>query len=251
MMYLKNLIFKILIVCSLFIVNFSNAQKIKEKDGLVTLDGKPFVKMIKTKAWMIYNNFTIQNLSEVDLATFNYRTKTRKKWDEKKRKYVDQTIIYYTVNFTESGGYAVINDQLSKKMVIKIFLKNNIIKDGTIDPIAERQYINRLGGSYPKDIPIHMSKSSIVLKENLITIDGKTVGKYIEKYADTTKTSFTVSIYNAKSNEKIAEAQALVNEPMDWDVKTMSDEKSTSILYDAPEAKEKLFKWLVQKKYFE
>ena len=56
-MSFKSLKFKFLIISSLLIFNFSNAQKIKEKDGLVTLDGNPFVKMIKTKAWMIYNDF--------------------------------------------------------------------------------------------------------------------------------------------------------------------------------------------------
>jgi hypothetical protein len=250
-MYFKKIKFKFLIISSLLIFNFSNAQKIKEKDGLVTLDSKPFVKMIKTKAWMIYNDFTIQNLSEIDLATFNYRTKTRNKWDKEKRKNVEETIIYYTVDFTESGAHAVINEQLSKKMVVKILLKNKLVKGGVIDPLAEKQYINRMGGSYPRAIPTHLSKSPIVLKENIITIDGKTVGKYIEKFSDTTKTSFMVSIYNAKNNEKIAEAKASANQPMEWEVKTMSDEKTTSILYDAPEEKEKLFKWLVQKKYLQ
>lgn len=240
---------KLLLFSSLLMLNFSNAQKIKEENGIITLDGKPYVKMIKTKAWAIFNNFTIQNLSGVDLATFNYRTKTTRTWDEKKRKYVEGSTVYYTVDFAESGGHAAINEQLSKKMVVKIFLKNNLIKEGVIDPLAEKQYINRLGGRYPKAIPIHESESPVVINDNLISIDGNIVGKFIEKYSDDTEDKILISVYETKHNEKVAEAITSTDNPVEWDVKTMSDEKSTSIMYESPEEKEKLFKWLIQKKY--
>lgn len=230
-------------------LNFSNAQKIKEDNGIVTLDGKPFVKMIKTKAWTLYNNFTIQNLSGVDLATFNYRTKATRTWNKEKRKYVEGSTIYYTVDFAESGAHASIDEQLSKKMVVKIFLKNNLIKDGTIDPLAEQQYINRLGGRYPQAVPLHESKSPIIINDNSISMDGKIIGKFIEKYSDTTNVNIVVSVYETKHNEKVAEATTSVNNPIEWDVKTMEDDKSTSIMYESPEEKEKLFKWLVRKKY--
>lgn len=247
--YMISIKLKLLLFSSLLMLNFSNAQKIKEENGIITLDGEPYVKMIKTKAWAIFNNFTIQNLSGVDLATFNYRTKTTRKWDEKKRKYVEGSTVYYTVDFAESGGHAAINEQLSKKMVVKIFLKNNLIKDGVIDPLAEKQYINRLGGRYPMAIPIHESKSPVVINDNLISIDGKIVGKFIEKYSDDTEDKILISVYETKHNEKVAEAITSADDPIEWDVKTMSDDKSTSIMYDSPEEKEKLFKWLIQKKY--
>ena len=134
-------------------------------------------------------------------------------------------------------------------MVVKIFLNNNLIKDGAIDPLAERQYINRLGGRYPRAIPIHESKSPVVINDNLISIDDKIVGKFIEKYTDETEGKFVIYVYEVKHNEKVAEAITSANNPIEWDVKTMSDEKSTSIMYDSPEEKEKLFKWLIQKKY--
>jgi hypothetical protein len=248
-MNIKNVKFSLFLLTSFLFINFSNAQKIKEEDGLVTLDGKPYVKIIKTKAWLVYNNFTIQNLSGVDLATFKYRTKTSQKWDDNKGKYVEESTIYYTVDFTGSGAHANIYEQLGYKMVIKILLKNNLIKDDAIDPIAERKYINKMYGSYPQAIPPYLSNSPIILEGDLITIDGKTLGKFIEKYSDTTKTTLVISIYDRIHNEKIAEAKAPSYEPVEWEVYTETDDKSSSILYTAPEAKEKLFKWLVSKQY--
>lgn len=240
--------FILILIISVLANNFSNAQKIKEENGLITLDGKPYVKMIKTKAWLVYNDFTIQNLSGIDLVTFNYRTKMRKKWNEEQRRYVEETVIYYTAKFTESGAHVVINEQLSKKMVVKILFKNKLVKDDLIDQLTEKQYVNRMGGTYPKKLPIHQSKSPVVIKGNLITIDERVVGKFIEKYSDSTKTTLVISVY-ANNSEKIAEAKVLVSELIEWDVKILIDDKSTSILYDSPEEKEKLFKWLVQKKY--
>ena len=240
---------KMSMLSMLLMLNFSYAQKIKENNGIVTLDGEPFIKLIKTKAWLMYNNFTVQNLSGVDLATFNYRTKATKKWNEEKGIYEEGSTIYYTVDFAESGGHAAINEQLSMKMVVKIFLKNNLIKDGSIDPIAEQQYINRLGGRYPKPVPIHESDSPIVIKDNFISIEGKTIGQFIEKYSDSTEVSIVVFVYETTHNEKVAEATRLTKDPFEWSVNTMSDDKTTSILYESPEEKEKLFKWLVQKKY--
>ena len=135
------------------------------------------------------------------------------------------------------------------RMVVKIFLKNKLINDGVFDPLAEEQYINRLGGRYPSPVPIYLSESPIVIQDNLISIDGKVIGKFIEKNLDSTEGNVVISVYEITHNEKVAEATRSAKDPVEWYVKTNSNDDTTSILYESPEEKEKLFKWLVQKQY--
>lgn len=57
-----------------------------------------------------------------------------------------------------------------------------------------------------------------------------------------------INIY-LSSGEKIATARADLKDPSEWSVYSVSDDKTTDILYEKPFSKEKLFNWLISKKH--
>lgn len=225
-----------------------NAQKIKYNKGLVTLDGKPYVKLIKkVKYVFVHNNFWIQNLDGKELMSAEVKERITRKWSTEKGKYVDETSYYYIVHFKESEAKVVLNRQLSKKGLIKMVFKNKLIKDNQIDPVAERKYILNYGGS----IDGIKSTASVVIREDQIFHYDKLIGNFITQSSTSDKGVLqkNLLVYN-NDGEKVAEAIAPIENAVEWSVYTYQDEKMSFIRYEASDDREKLFKWISDKKYF-
>lgn len=240
------MICRILLLLFLF-SNGVNAQKIKDNKGIITVDGKPYVKLVKKVQYVfVHNNFWIHNLDGNELMSAIVKEKISRVYNKQKRKYVDETSYYYVLYFKESEAQVVLNQQLSKRGLIKLIFKNNLIKNNQIDPIAEREFISKHGGS------VHGIKSTAlpVIKEDQIFHYGKLIGNFISKpsTSEDGTTQTTIMVYN-NNGEKVAEAIAHTDDAVEWSVYTYGDEKMTFIRYEAAETKEKLFKWMSDKKY--
>jgi hypothetical protein len=239
-------------ICSIVLILFLfsngvNAQKIKYNKGIVTLDGQPYVKLIKkVKYVFVHNNFWIQNLDGKELMSAEVKEKITREWNKENREYEDNTSYYYVIHFKESEAKVTLNQQLSKKGLIKMVLKNKLIKGNQIDPIAERSFISRYGGS------IHGIKSTAlpVIKEDQIFHYGNLVGNFITQ-SSTSESGVAQTILLVYNNdgEKVAEAIVHEENAIEWSVYTYSDEKMSFVRYEAEDDREKLFKWISDKKY--
>jgi hypothetical protein len=227
--------------------NVVNAQKIKDNDGIITIDGKPYVKLVKkVKYLLIYNDFWIQNLDGKELMSAEVKQKTTRQYNSEKREYEDMTSFYYELYFNESEARVVINEQLGKKALIKKVFKNDLIKGNKIDPMAEREFILKYGGS------IYGIKSTAlpIIKEDQIFHYDNLIGNFIAQ-SSTSENGVpeTILLVYNNSGEKVAEAIAQAENPVEWSVYTYRDDKMTFIKYQAFETKENLFKWISDKKY--
>jgi len=234
------------ILCAMLMCNLAFAQKkkIEEVNGNVMVDGNPYAKLVKTNAELFSNNFSFQNLSGVELIYLQYHTRERQTRNEKTGKWETHSYPYYVVNFIKSGASVMLSEgTLGEKGAMKIVVENNLIKDEAIDPVAEERYVrvNNGKGAAPKN--------EVAINGEQISLDGKVIGKILPKSGQSeSEGTMSFSIYN-NSGEKVAEAEAPVVNPSEWNVKTMSDGKTTSILYESTGAYEKLCKWCVDKQY--
>jgi len=228
-------------------VNFAFAQKkkIEEINGNVMVDGQPYAKLVKTKVGggdLFSNNFSFQSLSGTELIYMKYHTRERQVRNEKTGKWETHSYPYYVVNFINSGASVTLpENSLGEKGAMKIVVENNLIKDDAIDPVAEERYVKVNNGR------AGAPKNEVAINGEQITLDGKVIGKLLPKSTQGSDTMI-FSIYNI-SGEKVAEAEAPVVNPSEWTVKTLSDSKTTSILYESTGAYEKLCKWCIDKQY--
>jgi len=244
---MKNLKTFLFAICVALFASNAIAQKIDEDNGVITVDGKPYAKIVKTKAWLFNSNFSIQSLAGEELIFIKYHTRTKRgAWNEKTRKYDESEEIFYEVNFIGSGNMVTVNKSLAANGAMKLVVENKLIEGNAIDPEAEDRYVTVNHGRFAK--PKVVTKSPVVINGDQITKDGKVLGKMLVRSTTATPELMSIAIYDA-SGEKIADVEALVADASEWNVKTMSDGKATSILYDTPEEREKLCAWLIDKGY--
>ena len=156
-------------------------------------------------------------------------------------------------------------------------VENNLIKNNAVDYDAERRFMQVYHGRYPtaeapasNNAPVVVninnapaqasteaatsappkSKSPVTLNGNEIMRDGNVIGKFRQ---DTTSSNYsekqTMIIVYSEGGDKVAEAYAPVASPKEWYIKTFSDGKNFSIMYDSPGEREKLFRYLADKNY--
>lgn len=195
--------------------------------------------------------------------------------------------LYYKAVFINTGSEANLRHQ-SAKGFAKLVVESNLIKDNAIDPISEKRFILLNNGTTPSiekpnnepsasspalvvninnnvgntgstssttsstltATTVAKSKSPVVINGNQITRDGLVIGKYRQ---DTTSSAYVqktvvLTIYS-EGGEKIAEATAPITKPQEWVIKLLNENKTLNVMYDAPNEKEKLFKWLADKNY--
>ncbi len=247
------MLFTILISSSLH----SQKQKLKlkfdDENQLIYVNGKAYAKMIKTNADFVGINkhFTIQNLSGEELMFMKYTPKEH--WDREEQQNV--TTIYYDIMFTESGATASVKKGfgLGEKGAMKLFIKNQLMKNHAIDPHAEAKYIRANNGNYPEKQVVDKNAKSdapVILNGDQITLDGNIFGKYIIKSIESSSSEerTLITIYS-NAGEKIAKIEAPVLNASEWTMTTSSDGKTTEFLYKSREETEELIKWLIDKKY--
>lgn len=110
--------------------------------------------------------------------------------------------------------------------------------NASMDPEAVKRYVR-------KNNPSSKPEGYILVDRNQILNNGKVIGKHLVKYDSTAAGSMMIIHIFGTSGEKCAVAKALVENAMEWEVFTPKDEKTTSILFEPPNEKEKLFNWLL------
>lgn len=262
---------------SLFLyTNYSFAQKVIYDEDTIKIDGKPYAIMKKRNAGPMRSDFAVSSLSGTELLYFKSLLRT---WTGSGFKFGANDEIYYQVNFIATGSKADLK-YYNGNGFAKLVVENNLVKGNTIDPESEKRFIQLNNGWFPRNskpepekspavivtinnnnggsgenaatpaVAAPKSKSPVTITGNQIIRDEVTIGKFKQ---DTTSSSYSqksvvVTIYS-EGGEKVAEASVPVANPQEWNVKTLKDNKTFNILYDSPNEKEKLFKWLADKNY--
>jgi hypothetical protein len=277
--FLKKLFF---IVTAMLIsqCGFSQKMKVTYDDDTIKVDGVPYAIMTKKSAGVLIYDYSVRNMSGTELIFFKvllrdtYGTRTYTAYGQGQE-------IYYEINFIASGGKAEM-DHKSGKGLAKMVVENNLIKNNAIDYEAERRFMQVYHGHYPSsEAPVSnnsapvvvninnappqasteqiapppappKSKSPVTINGNEIIRDNNVIGKFREETTSSTysEKQLLITVYS-EAGDKIAEASAPVASPKEWYIKTFSDGKNFSILYDSPGEREKLFRYLADKNYFQ
>jgi hypothetical protein len=256
--------------------NYSFAQKVSYDKDTIKIDGKPHAIMKKKNAGPMRSDFAVSSLSGIELIYFK---STLRDWTGSGFKFGAGEELYYQVNFIATGSKADLK-YYNGNGFAKLVVENNLIKESAIDPESEKRFIQLNNGWFPRNpkpeadkspaviVTINnnnggvgdnsntpaatapKSKSSVTITGNQIIRDEVTIGKFKQ---DTTSSSYSqkslIVIIYSEGGEKVAEASVPLANPQEWNVKTLSDNKTFNILYDSPNEKEKLFKWLADKNY--
>mgnify|MGYP006103011699 CR=1 FL=1 len=242
---------KVLLIIAVLITSLGlNAQSTKydKENEEILLDGEYYAKLVKSKhnGIGLIKNFSIQNRDGEELIFFKYRS--YREWDSRNRKYIDKAA--YDITFINGLGKVYIKKQFTVNSAMKLVTSNNLIMNDKVDPEAEKRFISVYRGSQGNNQEVKVEVSDIDISNNEIIKEGNKLGKFIEK----TKTNnsgveqTTINVY-LTSGEKIATATTDLKDPSEWSVYTSIDDKTTEILYESSFSKEKLFNWLILKKY--
>lgn len=260
----------------LFCTNDSSAQKVKYDDDTIKVDGKPYAIMKKKSAGPMRSDYVVIGLSGTELLYFKSMLRT---WMGTGFRFGQSEELFYEANFMATGSKAELKHYNGNGFA-KLVVENNLIKGNGMDPESEKRFIQLNNGSFPSNsnsetnktpsVVVNInnsnggsgdnnttptttapkSKAPVTITGNQIIRDNVVIGKFKQ---DTTASSYiqktvVVTIYS-EGGEKVAEASVPVANPQEWSIKTLSDGKTTNILYDSPNEKEKLFKWLADKNY--
>lgn len=265
--------------------NYSHAQKNKVSwdEDTVRVDGKPYAIMKKKNAGPMRNDFVVSSLSGTELLYFKSMLRP---WTGSGFKLGKSDELVYESNFMSTGSKADVTQFIGGGFHIgnnfaKLIVENNLIKGDIIDPESEKRFIQLNNGTMPSNpssettnvVPavvvninnnngtsgdnnsaatttIPKSKSPIIISGNQIIRDSVVIGKFRQ---DTTTSSYSqktiVIVIYSEGGEKVAEASTPVTSPQEWNIKILSENKTFNILYESPNERENLFKWLADKKY--
>ena len=250
---MKSIIRKVLLVALVLITSLGLSAQIAKYDKQneeILVDGEYYAKLVKSKhnsnGIGLIKNFSIQNREGEELIFLKYRS--YKEWDSRIRTYIEKPA--YDITFINGLGKVYIKKQFTVKSVMKLISTNNLIKNDKIDQEAERRFISVYHGSQGNNQEVKVEVSDIDISNNEIIKEGNTLGKFTEKIStDADGKEQTVLKIYTNNGEKIATATVDVENPSEWSVLTLSDGMTTDLLYEASFSKEKLFNWMISKKY--
>jgi hypothetical protein len=227
------------------------------------------------------SDFIVSSLSGTELLYFKSKVLP---WTGTGFKFNREEELVYESNFMATGSKADVTQAIGNgfnigKRFVELVVENNLIKGNSIDPEAEKRFIQLNNGTMPYNsneanktpavvvninnnngvtsdnnstptTSIPKSSSAISITKNQIIRDSNIIGKFRQ---DTTSSSYSqktvvITIYSA-IGEKIAEASTPVANPQEWSIKILSENKTFNILYDSPNERENLFKWFADKRY--
>ncbi len=262
-----------LILC--FNYSYAQKQKVKYDDDTIKVDGKPYAILKKKYAAFLRNDYVVTSLSGTELIYFQSMLRP---YIGTGFKFGSDEELYYEVNFTGSGSQAELKHYYGSGFA-KLIVENNLLDGNAIDPVSEKRFIllhhgimgtntqtsapsppvgnknSNIGNSGDNNsnsnsITVPKSKSPVVLVGNKIMRDEKVIGKFRQ---DTTTSTYSqktvVIIVYAEGGDKIAEVSAPIANPKEWNIKILSENKTYIVLYDSPNERENLFKWLSDKNY--
>ncbi len=260
--------------------NYSVAQKVKCDNDTLKVDGKPYAIMKKRSAGPMRSDYVVSALSGTELIYFKSLIRD---WNGTGFKFGPSDELYYEANFIATGSKAELKHYTDNGFA-KLVVENNLLKGNAIDTESEKRFILLNNGTFPQDRRISQapvdkapavvvninnntgnaaegtanktapaapkSKSPVSVSGNKIIRDEIVIGKFRQ---DTTSSAYsqktTIVVVYSEGGEKIAEASAPIENPQEWTIKILSEDKVYNIMYDSPGERESLFKWLADKNY--
>ncbi len=276
---MKNTTTIICLLLTLFLYShYSYAQKVEYDDDTVKVDGRPFAIMKKKSAGPMRSDFIVSGLSGTELLYFKSMLRT---WMGSGFRFGQGEELYFEAYFIATGNRAELKHYTGKGFS-KLLVDNNLIKGNAIDPESEKRFVQLHNGTLASTTPVTTSdkapavivninnnsvnsgenhstgttiaapksKSPVILDGNKIMRDDNVIGKFRQ---DTTSSTYSqksiIILVYIESGEKVAEASAPITNPQEWSIKILSENKSYNIIYDSPNERENLFKWLADKNY--
>jgi len=120
------------ILIALFAFNVANAQKIKLKRGFIYADGDKYAKYEKEAGNMSIYSLDEEEEELVYLKFYDPTPSIRDNGDG-----------YFIVRFLDSGDEVEI--QKSRRGIIKLLVKNKVIKDNKVDKERLKRFVNKYG----------------------------------------------------------------------------------------------------------
>ena len=250
---MKSIIRKVLLVALVLITSLGLSAQIAKYDKQneeILVDGEYYAKLVKSKhnsnGIGLIKNFSIQNREGEELIFLKYRS--YKEWDSRIRTYIEKPA--YDITFINGLGTVNIKKQFTVNSAMELVISNNLILNDKVDPEAENRFISVNRGTQGNNQEVKGEISDIDISNNDIIKEGNNLGKFTEKTKiNNAGVEQTIINIYLSSGEKIATARADLKDPSEWSVYTVSDDKTTDILYEKPFSKEKLFNWLISKKH--
>jgi hypothetical protein len=257
-------------------LGFSQKMKVTYDDDTIKVDGTPYAIMTKKSAGMLIYDYSVRNMAGTELIFL--KVLVRETYGRPTNfMYGEGQEAYYEINFIASGGKAELEHK-SGKGFAKMIVENNLVKNSAVDYDAERRFMQVYHGHYPASEalaanntapvvvninnapaqassesappPPPKSKSPVTISGNEIMRDNNVIGKFRQDTTSSTYSEKQISIIvYSEGGDKVAEACAPVASPKEWYIKTVSDAKNFSIMYDSPGEREKLFRYLADKNY--
>lgn len=139
---MKKLLFTTLLILA-STAGFAQKMKVKvdKKSGTISVNEVPQAFLIKENApgqLGINKNFTITNLDGKELLYFVF---TQEHETNILGYRTGETLTYYTLNFIESRGQGRRTGTMTGLGAAKIAMKNGLIVDGEIDPVAQKKFL--------------------------------------------------------------------------------------------------------------
>lgn len=128
----------LLLTVALLIPFVSNAQKFKEDDGLITVDGQPYCLVEKIRGGGEYD-FRVLALDSTELIYLNGRSYNDP--SQVSQPNPKGRIFYDEWTFLASGA-KMETDGVTTKMLAKRLYQGHLLKNGTLDPAAERTFVS-------------------------------------------------------------------------------------------------------------
>ena len=139
---MKKLVFTTLLILA-STAGFAQKMKVKvdKKSGIISVNEVPQAILIKENApgqLGINKDFTITNLDGKELLYFVF---TQEPETNSRGYKTGETLTYYTLNFIESRGQGRRTGTMTGLGAAKIAMKNGLIVDGEIDPVAQKKFL--------------------------------------------------------------------------------------------------------------
>lgn len=114
------------------------AQKVDVDDGVVTVDGISYCKLVKKDCKFGFCDYSVQTLEGTEVAYIKWREYT----DEHKQQQSNPNgrVVYFDWTFLGSSAKCE-TDQGSQKGLAKILVDGPLFKDGALNPDGEKKIV--------------------------------------------------------------------------------------------------------------
>ncbi|MFZ1687300.1 MAG: hypothetical protein WAU70_07760 [Flavobacteriales bacterium] len=115
-----------------------HAQKVDVDDGIVTVDGTPYCKLVKKDCKLGLCDFSVQGPDGTEVAFLKWREYNDK--DRRQQSNPNGRILFYDWTFLGTGAKCE-TDQISQKNVAKILVDGPLFKDGALSADGEKKIV--------------------------------------------------------------------------------------------------------------